>query len=69
MSSTKLTVPWPLDFKLYLFFRLLYSLINGVQILNEADCIGCLNIHGTHVTANNSTTNNIVLFFVSDSIP
>ena len=27
--------------------------------------IGCLNIHGTHVTAYNST-NNYVLFFVSD---
>ena len=27
----------------------------------------CLNIHGTHVTANNSTNNNIVFFFfVSD---
>ena len=26
---------------------------------------GCLNIHGTHVTANNSTNNN-VFFFVSD---
>ena len=22
--------------------------------------IGCLNIHGTHVTANNSTNNNVV---------
>ena len=28
--------------------------------------IGCLNIHGTHVTANNSTTNNVVIFFASD---
>ena len=27
--------------------------------------IGCLNIHGTYVTANNSTNNN-VFFFVSD---
>ena len=27
--------------------------------------IRCLNIHGTHVTANNSTNNN-VFFFVSD---
>ena len=26
----------------------------------------CLNIQGTHVTANNSTTNNIAFFFVSD---
>ena len=30
------------------------------------DYIGCLNIHETHVTANNSTYNNIVFFFVSD---
>ena len=28
--------------------------------------IGYLNIHGTHVTAHNSTNNNIVFFFVSD---
>ena len=27
--------------------------------------IGCLNIHGTHVNANNSTNNNVVFFFVS----
>ena len=24
----------------------------------------CLNIHGTHVTANNSTNNNVVFFFL-----
>ena len=29
-------------------------------------CIGCLNIDGTHVTANNSTNNNVVFFPVSD---
>ena len=28
--------------------------------------IGCLNIYGTHVTANNTTTDNVVSFFVSD---
>ena len=27
--------------------------------------IGCLNIHESHVTANNTTNNNVVLFFVS----
>ena len=27
------------------------------------DFIGCVNIHGTCVTANNSTTNNIVFLF------
>ena len=27
---------------------------------------GCLNIQGTHVTANNSTNNNVASFFVSD---
>ena len=48
-----------------------------VQILNESDCIsyclnilgkgiGSLNLHGTHVTANNSSDNNLVFFFVSD---
>ena len=25
--------------------------------------IGCLNIYGTHVTAYNSSTNNVVFFF------
>ena len=28
--------------------------------------IRCLNIYGTHVTANNSTNNRFVFFFVSD---
>ena len=28
--------------------------------------IGCLDIHGTHVTENNSTNNKVVFFFVSD---
>ena len=28
--------------------------------------IWCLNIHGTHVTANNSTNDNVVFLFVSD---
>ena len=28
--------------------------------------IGCLSVNGTHVTANNSTNNNVFLFFVSD---
>ena len=28
--------------------------------------IGCLNLHGTHVTANDSTNNNVVFFIVSD---
>ena len=28
--------------------------------------ITCLNTHGIHVTANNSTTNNVMLFFVLD---
>ena len=37
----------------------LVILINGTR---------CLNIHGTHVTANNSTTNNVVFFFVLDLI-
>ena len=26
-------------------------------------CIGCLNMHGIHLTTNTSTTNNVVLFF------
>ena len=29
-------------------------------------CIGCLNINVTHVTANNSSTNDNIFFFLSD---
>ena len=35
-----------------------------LMFLLSAD-IGCLNIHGTHVTANNYTNNNVA-FFASD---
>ena len=28
--------------------------------------IGCLNVHGVHVTVNNFIDNNVVIFFVSD---
>ena len=28
--------------------------------------IGCLTIYGTHVTANNSTNNNVLFFFDTD---
>ena len=39
--------------------------INPTTILHRYQLwinIGCLNIHGTHVTANNSTDNNVVFF-------
>ena len=36
-----------------------YSMSNFVHI-------GCLNIYGTHVTANTSPNNKILFFFVSD---
>ena len=29
-------------------------------------CIGYINIHGTHVTANNSTTYNVLFLYISD---
>ena len=32
----------------------------------ENQYIGCLNIHGIHVNANKSSTNNVVFFFVSN---
>ena len=35
-----------------------------VTILNTNTI--CPNIHGTHVTTNNSTNNNVEFFFVSD---
>ena len=38
--------------------------INGLHLF--CDTLGSLNIHGTHVTANNSTNNNVVFFFISD---
>ena len=37
----------------------------NIYICVANDYIGYLNIHGTHVTANNSTNNNAVFFFVS----
>ena len=36
------------------------------KIFKDFIYTGCLNIHGAHVTANHSTTNDIVFFFVSD---
>ena len=41
-----------------------FNLNSNVEKKNS--CIGCLNVHGAHVTANNSTNNNDVLFFVSE---
>ena len=46
--------------KFYVIFQ--YIIINTLEIC----FIGCLNIHGTHVTANNSINDNVVFFFVSD---
>ena len=40
--------------------------IFNIRCLNINGYIGRLNIHGTHVTATNSTNNNVVFFFVSD---
>ena len=34
--------------------------------LSHLKTTGCLNIHGSYVTANHSTNNNVVFFFVSD---
>ena len=39
---------------------------NYIKCLNVHGYIGCLNIQGIHVTANNSTTNNVVFFIISD---
>ena len=48
----------------FLYFFLLTIII--IIIKNSICSIGCLNIHGNHVTANESTSNNAVFFFVSD---
>ena len=37
-----------------------------ISIISKISSIGCLDIHGTHVTANNSTNNNVVFIFVPD---
>ena len=39
-----------------LFFNFMYR-------VSQYEHTGCLNIHGTHVTANNSTNNNVESFF------
>ena len=38
-----------------------------VRHIRQDQYIRCLNIYGTHVTANNSYNNNVVFFFVLDS--
>ena len=40
--------------------------VKNSQGVNNDNNIGCLNIHGTHVTANNSTNNILLFFFISD---
>ena len=37
-----------------------------IYCLSKDFITGCLNIHETHVTANNSTNNNVVFFLLSD---
>ena len=44
--------------------RVLMSLSVDETLLQHG-YIGCLKVHGTHVTTNNSTNNNVVFFFVS----
>ena len=45
--------------------RIMFTCSKGLKI--HFYIVQCsLNIHGTHVTANNSTNNNVVFFFVSD---
>ena len=44
-----------------------FSFLFNIGCFNIYGYIGCLNIEGTHVTANNSTNNNFVFYFVSDS--
>ena len=49
-----------------------FSIIWSIDVcsrgyLNIHGYIGCLNIHGIHVTANNSTNNKTVFFCASDS--
>ena len=39
---------------------------SDTQIKNPIFCIECLILCGIHVTANNSTDNNVAFFFVSD---
>ena len=53
-TSNKASIFVPLSYTHYCIFAILLV------------CTECLNIHGTYVTANNSTNNNVVFFFVSD---
>ena len=39
---------------------------SSILVLIILSYIGCVNIHGSHVTANNSNNYNVVFFFVSD---
>ena len=59
---TRVAVSNSYDDNHYTTVMMMMIILNNIHF----DCIGCLNIHETHVTANNSTNNNIVFFFVSD---
>ena len=41
-------------------------IIQCIYKVFEHEYIGCLSIHSTHLTANNSTNNNVVFFVVSN---
>ena len=44
-----------------------HDIFSTTGYLNIHNYIECLKIHGTHLTANNSTNNNVMFFFVLDS--
>ena len=50
-----------------IFDLIFLNYMRKASICKEKKVIGCLNISGTLVNANNPTTNNVVFFFVSDS--
>ena len=52
--------------KIFEFQRMHFWSIMQKYFRNVLSNIGCLNMHETHLTANNSTNNNVVFFFVSD---
>ena len=45
--------------------KFLLILLCCTENKNNIPYIGCLNIHGTHVTANNSINDNVAFFFAS----
>ena len=56
-------MPWTREENIFCFWT---HVTAQLFLLTQYIYVGCLNIHGIHVSANCSTNNNAVFFYVSD---